>query len=279
MATTLAVLNGLLPVGYLIALLGYLAVFVRQQAPYGPWVTGFTRGVVALHGVYLIMSGIEYEHVPLATTWESLTFTAFAVALVYLVLEWQMRDRSTGLFLLAGVLLLQILSTAFIRHTGEVPDILRSPMFGIHVSTALLGYVAMAVSALYGLIYMIQYRQLKQRHVGLLFQRLPNLETLSRMNVRAMGIGWLGLTVAILAGTVWAYNLSRTGQLQVNLLQDPKFLLSVAVWLVYGGCLAGLYVLGWPKRTLASVSVVAFLLLLGSSLTVTLLFPSFHDFT
>jgi ABC-type uncharacterized transport system permease subunit len=85
--------------------------------------------------------------------------------------------------------------------------------------------------------------------------------------------------VAILAGTVWAYNLSRTGQLQVNLLQDAKFLLSVAVWVVYGVCLGGLYVLGWPKRTLASVSVVAFLLLLGSSLTVTLLFPSFHDFT
>jgi ABC-type uncharacterized transport system permease subunit len=193
MATTLAVLNGLLPVGYLIALLGYLAVFVRQQAPYGPWVTGFARGVVALHGVYLVMSGIEYEHVPLATTWESLTFTAFAVALVYLILEWQMRDRSTGLFLMAGVLLLQMLSTAFISHTGEVPDILRSPMFGIHVSTAVLGYVALAVSALYGLIYLIQYRQLKERHVGLLFQRLPNLETLSRMNVRAWPSGGWGL--------------------------------------------------------------------------------------
>lgn len=279
MATTLAVLNGLLPVGYLVAVLGYLAVFVKQQAPLGPWVTGFTRGVVVVHAVYLIMGGIEYEHVPLASTWESLTFTAFAVAFVYLVLEWQMRDRSTGLFLLAGVLLLQILSTAFIRHTGEVPEILRSPMFGIHVSTALLGYVALAISALYGLIYLIQYRQLKQRHVGLLFQRLPNLETLSRMNVRAMVIGWIGLTVAILAGTVWAYTLNRTGQLQINLLQDAKFLLTAGLWVVYGACLGGLYVLGWPKRTLASVSVVAFLLMLASSLTVTLLFPSFHDFS
>lgn len=279
MATTLAVLNGLLPVGYLVALLGYLVVFVKQQAPLGPWVTGFTRAVVACHAAYLIMSGIEYEHVPLASTWESLTFTAFAVALVYLILEWQMRDRSTGLFLLAGVLLLQILSTAFIRHTGEVPEILRSPMFGIHVSTALLGYVALAVSALYGLIYLIQYRQLKQRHVGLLFQRLPNLETLSRMNVRAMAIGWVGLTVAIVAGTVWAYSLGRTGQLQINLLQDAKFLLTAALWVLYGACLAGLYVLGWPKRTLASVSVVAFLLMLASSMMVTLLFPSFHDFS
>jgi HemX protein len=232
-----------------------------------------------IHGVYLILAGIEYEHLPLASTWESLTFIAFAVALVYLVLEWQMRDRSTGVFLISGVLLLQILSTAFIAHTREVPDILRSPMFGIHVSTALIGYVALAISALYGLMYLIQYRQLKQRHVGLLFQRLPNLETLSRMNVRALGIGWLGLTVAIVAGTVWAYNLRMTGQLQANVLLDAKFLLTAGLWVVYGICLGGLYVGGWPKKTLASVSVVAFVIMLGSSMLVTLLFPSFHDFT
>jgi HemX protein len=279
METTLAVLNGLLPVGYLVALLGYVVVFVRQEGLLGRWVTAFTRGVVAVHAVYLVMAGIEYEHLPLASTWESLTFTAFAVALVYLVLEWQMRDRSTGSFLLTFVLLLQILSTAFISHTREVPAILRSPMYGIHVSTALLGYVALAVSAVYGIMYLIQYRQLKQRHVGLLFQRLPNLETLSRLNVRALAIGWLGLTVAIVAGTIWAFTLSRAGQLQVNLLQDAKFLMTAGLWVVYGACLAGLYLLGWAKRTLASVSVVAFLLMLGSSLMVTLLFPSFHDFS
>jgi HemX protein len=279
METMLAVLNGLLPVGYLVALLGYVVVFVRQEGALGRWVTAFTRGVVAVHAVYLVMAGIEYEHLPLASTWESLTFTAFAVALVYLVLEWQMRDRSTGSFLLTFVLLLQILSTAFISHTREVPAILRSPMYGIHVSTALLGYVALAVSAVYGIMYLIQYRQLKQRHVGLLFQRLPNLETLSRLNVRALAIGWLGLTVAIVAGTIWAYTLSRAGQLQVNLLQDAKFLMTAGLWVVYGACLAGLYVLGWAKRTLASVSVVAFLLMLGSSLMVTLMFPSFHDFS
>jgi HemX protein len=278
METTLAVLNGLVPVGYLIALLGYLVVFVNQQSGAGAWVTGFTRLVVLLHAGYLLLSGIEYEHVPLASTWESLTFIAFALALVYLVLEWQLRDRSTGVFVLAGVLFLQILSTAFISHTREVPDILRSPMFGIHVSTALIGYVALAISALYGMMYLIQHRQLKQRHVGLLFQRLPNLETLSRMNVRALGIGWLGLTIAIIAGTVWAYNLRLTGQLQVNLLADPKFLLTAGLWLVYGVCIGGLYVLRWPKKTLAAITVVAFVLMLGSSLVVTLLFPSFHDF-
>jgi HemX protein len=171
------------------------------------------------------------------------------------------------------------MSTAFISHTRDVPAILRAPMFGIHVTTALLGYVALAIAAIYGLMYLLQYRQLKQHHVGLLFRRLPNLETLARLNARALLIGWAGLTVAIVAGTIWAFNLSRAGTLQVNLLMDPKFLLTVGLWVVYGACLTGIHVLGWDKRTLASVSVVAFLLMLASSMLVTLLFPSFHDFT
>ena len=280
MPTTLAVLNGVLPVGYLVSLIGYLVVFTRgPETTLARPVTAFTWLMAAIHLAYLVLSGVQYEHVPLANTWESLTFVAFALVLVYLVLEWQLRERTTGVFLLAGVLLLQILSTAFITHSSDVPSILRSPMFGIHVVTALLGYVALAVSALYGVMYLLQYRQLKRRNVGLLFQRLPNLETLSRLNIRALNLGWVGLTVAILAGTAWAVTLARTGRLDVNLLADPKFLMTVGLWVVYGICLAGLHLLRWPKNTLATLSVVGFALLLASSLMVTLVVPSFHDFT
>jgi ABC-type transport system involved in cytochrome c biogenesis permease subunit len=279
MDTMLGVLNGLLPLGYLLALLGYVVVFVREDSRIGPAVTAGTWALVAVHGAYLVLSGLIYGHVPIANTWESLTFIAFALALVYLVLEWQMGDRATGAFLIATALLLQILSTAFITHVREVPAILRSPMFGIHVTTAMLGYVALAVSAIYGVLYLLQYRQLKRKHVGLLFARLPNLETLSRLNARALALGWLGLTVAIVAGSVWALTLARSGQLDVNLLVDPKFLLTVALWAVYGLCLLGLYVLRWPNSTLASVSVVTFALMVVSSLLVTLGFSSFHRFS
>ncbi len=279
MLTTLAVLNGLLPVGYLLALLAYVFVFAQPEARVAWAAPAITWVVVTVHVVYLVLSGLAYRHIPLANTWESLTFIAWAVALVYLVLEWQMRDRATGAFLLAGVLFLQMLSTAFITHSGEVPEILRSPMFGIHVTTAMIGYVSLAVSALYGVMYLLQYRQLKRKQVGLLFQRLPNLETLSRLNVWALGLGWSALTAAILAGTVWALTLEHTGQLDVNLLVDPKFLLTAAVWFVYGACLLGLWLFRWPKSTLASVTVFAFGFMVASSLTVTLLIPSFHDFT
>ena len=277
MDTTLAILNGFLPLGYLAAMVAYLGVFTEKTA-LERVATPLAWGVVLIHAAYLMLEAVAFRHIPVANTWESLTFIAFAVALVYLVLEWRQGDRSTGVFVLAGALLLQTLSSAFITHTQEVPEILRSSMFGVHVTAALLGYVGLAISAIYGIMYLLQYRQLKQQHVGLLFQRLPNLETLSRLNIGALGLGWVALTLAILAGTVWAATLQLSGEIEGSFLADPKFLLTVGLWVLYGLCLGGRYVLRWANRTLATVSIVGFVLMLGSSIMVTLVLSSFHDF-
>lgn len=278
MEPTLAILNGFLPLGYLLAMVAYLGVFVERGHKAQRVATPLAWGVVLIHAAYLLLSAIAFGHIPTANTWESLTFMAFALALVYLILEWRQGERSTGVFILGAVLLFQTLSSAFVTHTQDVPDILRSPMFGVHVTAALMGYVGLAVSAVYGIMYLLQYRQLKKKNVGLLFQRLPNLETLSRLNIGAMGFGWLALTVAIAAGVTWAATLEVQGRLEGSFQTDPKFLLTVALWLLYGLCLGGRYVRRWANRTLATASVVGFALMLTSSLAVTLLLRSFHDF-
>jgi ABC-type transport system involved in cytochrome c biogenesis permease subunit len=275
--TTLAILNGFLPLGYLAAMAAYLGVFT-ERTTLERVATPLTWGVVLIHASYLMLEAVAFRHVPVANTWESLTFIAFAVALVYLVLEWRQGDRSTGVFVVAVALLLQTLSSVFITHTQDVPEILRSSMFAVHVTAALLGYVGLAISAIYGVMYLLQYRQLKRQQVGVLFQRLPNLETLSRLNIGALGLGWVGLTLAIIAGMVWATTLQMAGRLDGSYLSDPKFLMTVALWALYGFCLGGRYLLRWANRTLATVSIVGFALMLASSVMVTLVFSSFHDF-
>ena len=108
---------------------------------------------------------------------------------------------------------------------------------------------------------------------------MPNLETLSRLNISALGLGWIGLTIAIGAGALWATSLQTAGQLEGTFLLDPKFLLTFALWVLYGMCLGGRFGLKWANRTLATGSIVGFALMLASSLMVTLLLPSFHDFS
>jgi ABC-type transport system involved in cytochrome c biogenesis permease subunit len=272
-------LNVLLPLGYLLAVLAYLVVFRESLEWARRWSTPLTAGVAAAHLVYLLLGTIAFQHVPMANAWEGFTFVAFAMVVVYLALEWRWKDKATGIFLLTPVLFFQVLSSAFVTHTREVDSILRSPLFGVHVSTALLGYVALSVAGVYGAMYLLLYRELKKHRVGLIFRRLPNLETLSRLNVGAILFGWAGLTLAIVLGSVWARQLTSAGTLQGNFLLDPKFLLTVTLWVLCGVTLGGRYVMRWPNRQLAVLSIVAFVLLVGSSLAVNLVLPSFHQFS
>ena len=279
MLTALQLLNVLLPLGYLLAALAYLVVFLESPEWARKVATPLTMGVAAAHLAYLILSTLEFQHVPVANAWESFTFVAFAMVVVYLALEWRWKDKATGIFLLVPVLFFQILSSAFVTHTREVAEILRSPLFGMHVSTALIGYVAFSVAAVYGTMYILLYRELKKHRVGLIFRRLPTRETLSRLNMGAILLGWVGLTLAGILGVVWAEGLTDSGLLQGNFYADPKFLLTVIIWLLYGATLGGRFFLKWPNRQLAYLSLVAFSLMVGTSLAVNLILPSFHQFS
>ena len=277
--TALQLLNVLLPLGYLLAALAYLVVFVDALEWAKGWATRITMYVVGVHLVYLALTTAAFRHVPVANTWEGFSFIAFAMAVVYLGLEWRGRDKATGVFLLAPVLFFQTFSSAFVTHTREVDEILRSPLFSVHVTSALLGYVALSVAGVYGIMYALLYRELKKHRVGLIYRRLPSLETLSRLNLAAVLAGWIALTLAIVLGSLWARELVARGWLAGPYYTDPKFLLTIILWLLYGVTLGGRYLFRWPNRQLARLSVIAFLLLLCSSLAVNLFLPSFHRFS
>jgi len=277
--TALQLLNVLLPLGYLLAALAYLVVFMESPEWAKTWATRLTVSVVGAHVVYLLLATVAFRHIPVANAWEGFTFIAFAMAVVYLALEWRWKDKATGVFLLVPVLFFQILSSAFVTHTREVDEILRSPLFAVHVTAALLGYVALSVAAVYGAMYALLYRELKKHRVGLVFRRLPNLETLSRLNIGAVLFGWIGLTLAILLGSLWAGELTSRGWLEGTFYTDPKFLLTLILWALYGLTLGGRYLFRWPNRQLAYLSIVAFLFMVSSSLAVNLFLRSFHQFS
>jgi ABC-type transport system involved in cytochrome c biogenesis permease subunit len=277
--SSLQLLNTLLPLGYLLAALAYLVVFMESPEWARRWATPITAVVAGAHLLYLVLCTIAFQHAPVANAWEGFTFIAFAMVIVYLALEWQWKDKATGVFLLTPVLFFQVISSAFVTHTREVDEILRSPLFGVHVTTALLGYAALSVAAVYGAMYGLLYRELKKHRVGLIFRRLPSLETLSRLNMGAVLFGWIGLTLAIVIGIVWAEELTASGWLEGNFYTDPKFLLSAGLWLLYGVTLCGRYFFRWPNRQLAYLSIGAFVLMVSSSLAVNLILPSFHQFT
>lgn len=272
MHATINLLNTLLPMLYAVAALNYAIDFFRED-PFAKRVAGpLLAGVVGLHVLYMGLRTILYEHLPLASIFEVMTTVAFAVSVVYLYVEYRTRTHKTGMFLVSFSFVFQTISSAFISNTGDFPEILRSPLFGVHTGSAVLGYTAFAVSAIYGVLFLLLYHDLKASHFGIVYQRLPSLEILAKMSLRAAVLGVVSLTVTIAIGVLWA------AQNFPGFYEDPKFIMTVAVWSVYAAGIALHYWLGWSGRRTIYFSLVGFGLILFSVVAARLWLPSFHGF-
>ena len=179
----LPVLRCAVPSLYALTVIVYSVRFLgrgRRIRPITRWILPVT---LASHLLFLAAFVAANGRIPLAAVSEILSVIAFMTALAYYTVEVATRDQSTGLFVLGFSALLQWTSSGQIALEREVPALLRNPAFGLHTATAILGYAAFAVSAIYGLLYLLLYHELKTNRFGRFYRRLPPLEILGRMTV------------------------------------------------------------------------------------------------
>ncbi len=74
----------------------------------------------------------------------------------------------------------------------------------MHVIAIYLSYMVFFVASFAALLYLIQDNNLKYKHLGTIFRRLPDLAFLDRLNYKSIGLGFPMLTLAIIAGVRWA---------------------------------------------------------------------------
>jgi ABC-type transport system involved in cytochrome c biogenesis permease subunit len=158
--------------------------------------------VIVLHLAYLAARTIAFDHPPITSVFEILTLLAGSMALAYLYIEFRTRCRTRDVHSRV-TLLFQTISSLFIKDLLVIPDYLHSLVLGFHVSTALLGYTALSLSAVYGFLYLMLYHEIKSSRFGMIYSRLPNLEMLEAMSHRSEAFGFVMLSVAILIGVIW----------------------------------------------------------------------------
>ncbi len=146
-------------------------------------------------------------------------------------------------------------------------------MVGAHVVCSLLSYAAFLLACISGALFLVQERQLKHKHMGLLFHRLPALDTLDRMNFLAVGIGFGLLSLGVACGLLGTRLLR--GQWWLG---DSKEYVTLIVWLSY--CALWLIRLRSTLRgrRMALLSVMGFSLVLFTFLGASYLLPSGHPY-
>jgi ABC-type transport system involved in cytochrome c biogenesis permease subunit len=133
-----------------------------------------------------------------------------------------------------------------------------------------------------GLTYMLQFKEIKKKHLGYFYTRLPSLQVLDVMNSRAVTVGWLFLTVGVIVGVVWAAQARAISpndpNLQAMSLDDPKVLIAVITWLVYSFAVFARQTLGWQGRRAAWLSGIGFAVVLLNMLMVNYFVTTSHTF-
>ena len=104
-----------------------------------------------------------------------------------------------GIFILPLLVALQVIP-ASIPGVESRSAVLEGPLFGIHVSSLLFAYASFALACVIGITYVLLFKEIKAKHLGIFYARLPSLQVLDRMNQRAIAIGWVFLTIGMVVG-------------------------------------------------------------------------------
>ena len=201
---------------------------------------------------------------------ESISFFAWSIVLVCLVLSLTYRTNLLNAFVTPVIIIL--IFGAFFSSRKIVPlkPVLQSYWFGLHTFFAFLGYAAFTIAFISGIMYLLQERQLKSRKPGCALHQLPSLNILDLMNYRCIFGGFLFLTIGLATGYFWAR------QAAVQWGNDPKVIWSFATWMVYLILLHIRRTSAMRGRKVAYLSIIGFLLIIVTFLGVNIFSKGLH---
>src|SRR5438105_9582682 len=215
--------------GWLFYLAAAIAYFAYLATP-KPWLGRVATAILLVgflgHSTCLIVQATG-AGIPFSSKALVLSIFSWAIVGVYLGSQLVSKLTVVGAFVAPVATLIALLAEASpgspVAHPGQATGWLYA-----HIVTVLLGCGAFAVSFCVATIYLIQERYLKSKHLGALFRRLPSLDSLDRLNQRAVVLGFVMLSLGLFAGAAWATIASpRPGY---RIWADPLVLAAVVLW-------------------------------------------------
>ncbi len=179
------------------------------------------------------------------------------VAGAFLAIAARYRTVSFGLFALPlAFLLLMPSALGPDRYTFSSP-LVRGGWVAVHIAALLAADTALVFSLLASLAYFLQERRLKRKQAPGFFAWLPPLEVMDRIAQTTLVVGFGCMTLGLFAGSLIAQEM-----VGATYFEDPKVVLSFAMWMVYVLILLFRQSKGLRGRQAVYVSSIAFLLVL-----------------
>jgi ABC-type transport system involved in cytochrome c biogenesis permease subunit len=224
-------------------------LFRKSTQLFRPALIAFGVGTV-FHLVSIVELWAESGHLPLNNFYETSSFCAFLIALLFLIACTRYPVSIFGLCLFPVVFFMTMIGATEVPVAKWSNLQIRNWWLYVHIATVLIGYAALIFSAVAALYYLLQERQLKRKQVAPNENRLPPLATLDQIITQSMNTGFVFITIGTITGVVWAFIEYGAGW-----IGNPRIGFFLFTWAFYLAMIFLRISAGWRGRRMAWLAV------------------------
>ncbi|MDD5774562.1 MAG: c-type cytochrome biogenesis protein CcsB [Candidatus Omnitrophica bacterium] len=202
---------------------------------------------------------------PFASMYESLILFSWAIIAVYFIFDRMY--RAAVLFIPSLMLALCLLFGAFFGSSAIKPLVpaLQSKWMAVHVITYFIGYGAISLAFVLGILYIVSNMRRSAA--------ADPLRLLDTLMYRLIIFGFPFLTIGMTTGSAWADAAWGT-----YWGWDPKETCSLITWLVYVVYLHMRILRGWRDAKASWLCILGFLATLFTFIGVNFILPGLHSY-
>ncbi|AYU55435.1 cytochrome c biogenesis protein [Staphylococcus debuckii] len=227
----------------------------------------YTLGIVWLCQTISLSLYINSIHaVPLGSVFDVFYFLNWLILSISIVISVvKQLDFSIFLFNTIGFIVMAIHTfrpnESFIRHAEFNVN---HELLIIHVSLAIISYALFSLAFVNGALYILQYRNLKQKHFDQKYFRIGSVFSLEKIMFYSTLIGLIILIIGVILGAQWGFQ-----TIGFKILLDPKVISSIIIMICYVA-----YIIIRTKRLVNPLNYVLFNMLIYMLSMFNLLFIS-----
>ncbi len=238
--------------------------FLSKRKTYS-WYARFLTGAGFL--AHTASIGLQWAfdgRFPLTGAYASLSLAAWALILIYFVVEHMLQVRVYGVLLVPlaviGMATAQLNASRAVNLPPQAEGYLDSWRVAIHVALIMIANAGFLIAAAASVLYLLQEGQLKAHRTSALFRRLPSLAQTDMLARRLVSFAFPLYSAGVLLGTIRAIEKDVTGW-----WADPRVMLAGVVLGIFGAYLVLHYRSDISGRSAAwiAISGAGFVILLS----------------
>jgi ABC-type uncharacterized transport system permease subunit len=241
---------------YLVGLVDSILTLLRRETRLFPIALAAVQAAVVFHFVSIAEHSIAIGHLPVGNFFDTASMGAFMFAVVFLLVYRKYRFEGLSLLVFPLVAVLSVAAAMGAPLAPWASRQIRDVWLLVHIVLVLIGYSALLLGAAAALFYLLQERRLKKKQMTGSFlgfldgDRVPPLGTLDTMITHSLSVGFVAITLAVIAGSTWA-----SIELGVKWISEPKIAVSLITWAFYLVMLFLRISAGWRGRKAAFLAL------------------------